>query len=214
MKKSKGKCVVLCSGGLDSLVLLHWCKKHYRKACALFINYGQIQAKTEARFVESACRGALVEESIHVNAKDLACTMRSKLTTPDEKRVSYVVPNRNMVLLSIAGSYAQSYGYNIVAIGCIGFSRSIMPDCSENFLHDMNHMLRSYSGGVRVIAPFKNMSKGTVVKWGSKFEGMIFGNSWSCFDNLDKHCGNCPACRDRKEAFKDARIEDPTDYLE
>lgn len=41
----------------------------------------------------------------------------------------------------------------------------------------------------------------------------IIENTWSCYENREAHCGECSGCIMRKEAFKEADIEDPTKYM-
>jgi 7-cyano-7-deazaguanine synthase len=66
---------------------------------------------------------------------------------------------------------------------------------------------------VRLHAPLIEMTKAEVVARGFDL-GAPYELSWSCYKGEEKHCGVCPTCRARKEAFLLAGVDDPTIYAE
>ena len=42
--------------------------------------------------------------------------------------------------------------------------------------------------------------------------GIDYTETWSCYKGGDKQCGKCGTCVERKEALRDAGIEDLTEY--
>lgn len=86
------------------------------------------------------------------------------------------------------------------------------PDCTFEFTGAMANAISvgSYYT-IRLIVPLQWMNKQEIVEKGHKL-GVNFVNTWSCYAGGAKHCGTCPTCRSRREAFVDARIEDPTEY--
>ena len=82
---------------------------------------------------------------------------------------------------------------------------------------------------VEVWAPFIKMTKAKIVEIGEKLH-VPFGDTWSCYDpvtgkfaearedatwkhhNGTIHCGVCGTCRERKNAFSSAGVDDPTVY--
>jgi 7-cyano-7-deazaguanine synthase len=44
--------------------------------------------------------------------------------------------------------------------------------------------------------------------------GIDYGKTWSCYKGGEHHCGKCGTCVERKEALRDAGIEDTTIYEE
>jgi len=42
--------------------------------------------------------------------------------------------------------------------------------------------------------------------------GVPLAKTWSCYLNGPVHYGVCESCNNRKKAFKEAGIDDPTEY--
>jgi 7-cyano-7-deazaguanine synthase len=86
------------------------------------------------------------------------------------------------------------------------------PDCTPEFVGAMANAI--YIGTyftVRLHAPFINSTKAEIVKVGKKLH-VPYELTWSCYKGEDTHCGTCPTCRARKEAFDKAGAFDPTEY--
>ena len=64
---------------------------------------------------------------------------------------------------------------------------------------------------VRIRAPLLFDTKPEVVGKGLRL-GVDYGATWSCYKGGEKHCGTCPTCRSRKEAFDLNGVSDPTEY--
>ena len=91
------------------------------------------------------------------------------------------------------------------------------PDCTQEFIGPMSAAI--YTGTynrVRVRAPFTFHNKSIVVQL-SEMAGVPWDKTWSCYKGGEVHCGVCPTCRSRKDAFEILRkggvnIKDPTIY--
>jgi 7-cyano-7-deazaguanine synthase len=86
------------------------------------------------------------------------------------------------------------------------------PDCTPEFIGSMANAI--YIGtyrSVRLLTPLAYLDKSQVVEWGSKL-GAPYDISWSCYKGEVEHCGTCPTCRSRKDAFRIAGVLDPTKY--
>jgi 7-cyano-7-deazaguanine synthase len=86
------------------------------------------------------------------------------------------------------------------------------PDCTPEFIGPMAAAI--YIGTyhkVRVRAPLLHMTKPDVVREGLRL-GVDYSKTWSCYKGEELHCGTCPTCRSRKEAFELNGVKDPTEY--
>lgn len=86
------------------------------------------------------------------------------------------------------------------------------PDCSFEFIGAMANAI--YIGtyySVRLVAPFVNSSKTDIVRIGHELKAPL-DLSWSCYKGGEYHCGVCPTCRSRRDAFIGAGLYDPTHY--
>ena len=64
-----------------------------------------------------------------------------------------------------------------------------------------------------MLAPFIEVSKSEIIRIGEKL-GVRFDNTWTCYEGGEDHCGTCSSCRERKRAFEEAGVKDPTVYEE
>ena len=64
---------------------------------------------------------------------------------------------------------------------------------------------------IKLNVPLQWMDKAEVVAKGHRL-GVNFSDTWSCYKGEPLHCGTCPTCRSRREAFLAAGVPDPTQY--
>lgn len=88
------------------------------------------------------------------------------------------------------------------------------PDCTPEFIGSMANALyvASYFT-IRLHTPIMWLTKDRIVELGDRL-GVPFGMTWSCYKGETAHCGVCPTCRSRREAFVAANIHDPTEYAD
>lgn len=215
------KTVVVFSGGLDSTTLLHYVKSLGYEVYGLSFYYGQ-RHKKELEYAEywakKLCKEwKLIDLSFMKEiASNSALTDYSKEVphehyTHENQKIT-VVPNRNMVMLSIAIAWAENLGAEAVFFGPHSNDYAIYPDCRPEFVEalDKASRLGTYNS-IRVEAPFVSIKKWQIVKLGDSL-GVDFSKTWSCYEGKEKHCGKCATCQERKEAFEIARVKDPTEY--
>ena len=210
--------VVLLSGGMDSAVLAWQLRADGYEVSALSVLYGQ----RHSREVESARAVAAAGGFPHrvVDLEALRAVMGGSALTDsvpvphghyaDESMRSTVVPNRNMVLLAVAGAMAASVGAEAVAYAAHAGDHAIYPDCRPEFVAAMARALAlCHYGKIALLAPFAGMSKGDIARTGVAL-GVPFGLTWTCYEGGAVHCGRCGACTERREAF--TGLDDPTEY--
>ena len=125
-----------------------------------------------------------------------------------------LVPNRNMVMLSVAISWAIATGSRSVAFGAHAGDHTPYPDCRPAFAEAMDSAARvCHDPPIAVLAPFVTWSKAQIVEHGAEL-GVPFDRTWSCYRGGAVHCGACGTCVDRKGAFRISGVPDPTVYAE
>ena len=128
--------------------------------------------------------------------------------TPDEE---VYLTGRNIVLLSKAGIFCAQQGISRLAIGPL--AGNPFPDATSEFFAAMARALSlGLDHRVDVVAPFSEMDKSAVIKLGVEL-GVPLELTLSCMNpQQGKHCGQCSKCRERRDAFREAGVVDPTEY--
>jgi 7-cyano-7-deazaguanine synthase len=125
---------------------------------------------------------------------------------------STVVPNRNMILLALAGGHALSLGFDTIAYAAHAGDHTIYPDCRPEFADSMNKALGLADWkDLNLHRPYVEMTKSDIVSLGDRLDAPLH-LTWSCYAGGEIHCGKCGTCVERKEAFELANIADPTKY--
>lgn len=225
------KAVVVCSGGLDSTVAAYLAEYTFGDVALISFDYGQRHKKeleyakriathlgASHEVVDLAAISRLIDNSALTN-KDIAVPHGHY---EDSNMKTTVVPNRNMIMISIAAAYAVNIGAEHVVVGVHGGDHFIYPDCRPEFIKSVNETVylanKGYSqfaldGNRTVFAPFINMSKAGIVEVGAR-HNVPFQDTWSCYEGGEHHCGRCATCIERKEAFEVAGVKDPTIYAD
>jgi 7-cyano-7-deazaguanine synthase len=131
----------------------------------------------------------------------------------EENMKQTVVPNRNMIMLSIAAGLAESLEYDAVAFGNHAGDYTIYPDCRAEFVSAVSKAseLGTFRG-IHIISPFVLMSKADIAVMGNGL-GVPYSLTYSCYKGGPVHCGACGTCIERREAFHIAEVEDLTEYM-
>ncbi len=125
-----------------------------------------------------------------------------------------VVPFRNAIMLAIATGMAESAGAQGLVIAAHGGDHAIYPDCREEFMQAMGEAMRlGTDAGLVLLRPFIAMNKGQIAAEGARL-GVDFALTWSCYKGGPVHCGTCGTCVERREAFLQAGLPDPTVYTD
>ena len=215
------KVVVLCSGGMDSVTALHWARAHHTVVAAVSFDYGAKHNPRELPFAaEHADRLGVRHEIVRmdfVNRLFASDLLTSGGDIPEghyeaANMKQTVVPFRNAVMLSIATGFAESAGAEALVIAAHGGDHAIYPDCREAFMQAMGDAMRlgTYAG-IALLRPFISYTKAEIASEGAKL-GVNFARTWSCYKGGVIHCGKCGTCVERREAFIEAGVPDPTSY--
>ena len=213
--------VIIVSGGMDSITLLYDHKDEI--ALGISFDYGSNHNAREIPFAKMHCERLGIKH-ITINLDFMHQYFKSSLLDgadaipeghyADENMKSTVVPFRNGIMLSIAIGIAESNGLDQVFIANHGGDHTIYPDCRPEFINAIDSAANAGTyNNVYVVAPYTQITKSDIARRGKEL-GLDYTETWSCYKGGEKHCGKCGTCVERKEALRDAGIDDNTEYEE
>lgn len=219
------KALVVFSGGLDSTVLLYKCVKlnKYREVNAVTFSYGSKHNYEEAKRAEKTANilgvkwqkiemdfiGQIFKSNLLQNGGDIPEGHYSEAIMKKT-----VVPFRNGIMLAIAAGLAESNELDLIVLGNHHGDHAIYPDCRPSFISSMADAIKNgtYSN-LQLESPFCDWTKSQIIEMGDDID-TDFKNTYSCYKGGEVHCGVCSTCFERREAFHNANINDPTEYLD
>ncbi len=221
------KAISVLSGGLDCTVATSAYANDY-DIHAITFNYGQKSFKQELKASKEICKKmnwthevidlpwlSKISTSSLNTSEDIPEVKEDELDDLEKSKSSASsvwVPARNMVFTSIATSYAESIGAEIIIVGWDREEAATFPDNSKEFLNAFNELIEIGSpDNIKIEAPAIDLNKEEIVELGVKV-GAPMELSYSCYAGREKHCGVCESCMRRKRAFKKLKIDDPTEY--
>ncbi len=211
--------LMVVSGGMDSTTMLY--EYSDRIALAVTFNYGSNHNAREIECARYNC-AKLGIELVIVDMPFVGQLFESSLLSgadaipegnyDDKNMRSTVVPFRNGIMLAVAAGMAESRGLKRLMMANHGGDHAIYPDCRPGFVDAMS---RAISEGtyahVTIDAPYTNITKTDIARRGAAL-GIDYSHTYSCYKGGEKHCGRCGTCTERRQAFADAGIPDPTEY--
>jgi len=221
MLNARMKVVVLCSGGMDSVTALHWARVHHAVTAVLSFDYGAKHNHREIPFALEHARKIGAPHQVipldFIGKYFVSDLLQSGGDIPEghyaaENMRRTVVPFRNGIMLAAAAGFAESVGAAGLVIAAHSGDHTIYPDCREDFMRAMGDALRlGTDAGIELLRPFIALNKGQIVAEGVRL-GVDYARTWSCYKGGKVHCGKCGTCVERREAFQQAGVPDPTVY--
>ncbi|MDE6337919.1 MAG: 7-cyano-7-deazaguanine synthase QueC [Muribaculaceae bacterium] len=211
--------VIILSGGMDSVTLLHYKKDEI--ALAVSFDYGSNHNAREIEYARKQCEILGIEHLV-IPLDFMGRYFKSSLLEgadsipeghyADENMKSTVVPFRNGIMLSVACGLAESRGLRHVMMANHGGDHAIYPDCRPEFVKAMSDAMKygTYDG-ITIEAAFTDVTKADIARIGKEL-GVDYSLTYSCYKGGEKHCGKCGTCVERREAMVAAGIDDPTEY--
>ncbi len=205
---------VLVSGGLDSAILLAEALRDAAAVHPLYVRHGLAWEAAELdhlrRFLDAVARPALRP----LRVLDLPVADHWSLTgrgvpdadSPDE---AVFLPGRNVLLLAKAMLWCHLHGVPAVALAPL--ESNPFPDATPEFFTAYQDIVnRGIGGAVQVLRPYAGLGKVEVLRRG---RDLPLGLTFSCIRPAGgRHCGRCNKCAERRRAFADAGLADPTEY--
>ena len=220
--------VCVCSGGIDSTVAATIASREGYELYVLHVSYGQ-RAELREREAVKRISAYLGAADLKFTTIDMIKELRGSALTDYRKVVPAGeevkldknetpptwVPCRNLVLLSLASAYAEVISADSIFVGFNAEEAKSYPDNSKEFVERYNVVLEkavaSFSTPPEVRAPLVDLLKPEIIKKGIEV-GAPLKFTYSCYLGGEKHCGLCESCQHRRRGFRNAGVEDPTEY--
>jgi 7-cyano-7-deazaguanine synthase len=235
-------CAVLVSGGLDSAVLLAE-EAGRGDVQPIYVSVGLAWEEAERAVLDRLLatdprRSVRPLVTLSVDMRDTYAATHWAIEghppayhTPDE---DVYLPGRNLILLGKTAVFCAAANLGRITLGTL--DHNPFPDASPAFLAAMAAAVSLGLGhNIRIEAPFATLSKADVIRRGSKLH-MPLELTLSCMNPAPleagtlsdtqestisatrhspfRHCGTCSKCRERHDAFLEAGLVDPTDYVD
>lgn len=221
---NKPLAVLSFSGGLDSTTLAaHYAREGYGLLLLSF-DYGQRHRSAELNAARKVAEHLGAEHHVVDLTSVTPLLSGSALTDPtvdvpdghyaEESMRATVVPNRNAIMANIAVGAASARGADLVGLGVHAGDHAVYPDCRPEFVDALDALTAVALAGFhtpKIATPFVAWSKTEIASYAQRI-GAPVHLSWSCYKGGEVHCGTCGTCVERKEAFADALVPDPTQY--
>ena len=211
------KCAVILSGGPDSVTVAYWAKSRGFDVHAVTFDYGQ-KAKIEIS------RAREIAEAIGATHKVIDLSRLSEIyegvtslvdediEVTEEFSDPIIVPFRNGVFMAVTVAYAVGIGATHIFYGAHASDEPFYPDCRREFYEAFQEAARLGTETEMVIrSPFSDMPKSGIIRKAVEL-GVPLDRTWSCYLNGPVHCGRCESCNNRRKAFTEAGVPDPTEY--
>lgn len=233
ISKTKKKCIILLSGGLDSTTVLAVAANKGYECYALSFNYGQ-RHKIELEAAKKIASCYKVVEHKIVNVDFLTQIGHSALTdldinvpeynfsisrgSQDNSIPSTYVPARNTIFISIAFAWAEVICAQEIFIGASSIDYSGYPDCRPEYFKSFQSLLnlatKNATNKITIEAPLLYLSKAQTVQLGKSLN-VNYYHTVSCYqaDANGYACGKCDSCVLRKNGFAQANLLDETNYI-
>ena len=211
------KIVLVLSGGADSSTLAYLTKSQGHDIYPISFNYGQIASKeTNSAEIIAKNLGTIAKVIDVSTLKQIfggsTVLMDKSMAMPAQFESKVIVPFRNAIFLSIAVAYAITIGAKKIIYGAHKSDSPFYPDCRKEFVDAFQDAAKlGTAEDITIENPFHNFSKADIIRKGTTLK-VPYEITWSCYLEEEQHCGACESCNNRKNAFKEAQISDPTKY--
>ncbi len=215
----KKDALIVLSGGMDSVTMLY----EYADSIDLAVtfHYGSNHNEREAQYARYHCDRLGIElleiELPFIGELFYSSLLEGADAVPDaeydfDSMKSTVVPFRNGIMLAAAAGLAESRGLGAVMIANHAGDHAIYPDCRDGFIKAMGRAIAEGTyDHIELRAPYTLLSKDQIVERGRRLD-VDYSMTYSCYKGGEHHCGTCGTCRERKQAFAQAGMPDPTVY--
>ena len=220
--ETQRRALVVCSGGLDSVVAATYVKRHLGLDTALIhFRYGSRAEDREVVAVQAVAQALGVPCTIFpllvYKPEDSPLLRADSAIAGGEAGAEFAhewVPARNLLLLSVATAFAEANGFDTIALGNNLEEAGAYPDNEPEFIARFSDLLPFATGDgkrVGIIQPVGNLMKHEIVALGHQLEAPMH-LTWSCYRAGPVHCGTCGPCYMRRKAFEINKLPEVIPY--
>lgn len=196
--------VLLLSGGIESATLLHLLARD-QVVHPLFIDYGQRAADQERVAARAQCKAL----GLGLGELDMAAVGHG-FRADRERKLHVPLPHRNLVIASLAISYATHRHAAAVALALNREDTGAYASATTAFIEHLRVLARDLDE-IHLLTPLITLSKPEVIAQGLEI-GVDYRHSYSCLLGYAQQCGACPQCEKRRGAFAALGMADPAGF--
>lgn len=223
--------IVVLSGGMDSTIIARFaCEKYGSENVQAISYYYKQKQSIELTKAQETCKQLNIKHQIidisflgdvargiSSNIQDSVISMPTIHDILGDPQPTTYIPNRNMILLSIAVAAAEAQGKDVVLTGLQANDQYSYHDTTAEFVHAINSVIsQNRKNKINIVAPIIDLNKSKEIAALLDLDKSVdlLYNTITCYNPQDgKSCGNCPSCAERIHAFMNNEIVDPIEYL-
>jgi len=218
MQSRQASLCVLLSGGLDSALMVHRLLLTHGQLFPLYIRCGFVWETAELYWLKRFLRAIRTPQLHPLQVVDLPVRrLYGRHWSLTGRRVpgarsadaAVYLPGRNALLLSVAAIVASERRVSTIALGVL--KGNPFGDATPRFFSQMASALsQALRRPIRILAPLRRLSKTQLIREAAAPLALTF----SCLrpQRGYRHCGRCNKCAERRRAFREAGVPDPTKY--
>ncbi|MEG3594298.1 MAG: 7-cyano-7-deazaguanine synthase [Chloroflexota bacterium] len=208
---------VLTSGGLDSAILLADLAKS-NKTRPIYVRSGLRWENEEISSLQSfieTINNPLISEIVTLSIDGSSLygkkhwSLCGEVPAYDEPDENVYIPGRNLILVGLAAIWCSSHNISSIFLGSL--KGNPFTDATDNFIKDYSEILKiGLNKDISVQAPYRGKNKIELIK---EFKHLPLDKTMTCMQPVGMiHCNACNKCKERRDAFEKAGIEDKTKY--
>lgn len=211
------KIAVLTSGGLDSSILLADLSKTSRTH-PIYVRSGlrweNEELKALHNFIDSIGNSQISDIVVlSLDAQSIYghthWSVKGAVPNYDAPDQDVYLPGRNIILIGLATVWASLNNVDTIFLGSL--KGNPFTDATDEFIKNYTDVLNSgLKNEIAIKAPYREKNKVELIQ---EFQHLPLDKTMTCIQPINMiHCNSCNKCKERRQAFEDAGIQDTTKY--